>query len=528
MAEIQNLEEKVNTAQFYNDAIGFACFYELCYGRDLPKHVFEWVQQIYKSKDEGRGTVIEAFRGSTKTTSITVAFTAFQIGHHPEDSFMFIQASDVSAAMNAQTVADLITLNPAWKIVFPHVTKDDDMPWGEKKGYTVKSSMIKRPADNEVGFTYEAIDYSSWHRHRSAITPNPTLLGLGYNSKTIIGKHPTGMLLIDDIHDEDNSGSDRRLQDVRTKVNGTIIPITTTPDSATRFRIVIGTPWRTNDVLADFKTRERYDNVFTPIMFGDRSTWPEMFPIERIEEEIRPDTNSEIEFARMYLLDLTAAEGVHLKAHWLREYELEEHSDWRSWDVVMGIDYASTADEWETKGKERDYFALAVGRVIPGIGGGIVLETGLRQRLSQGEAFAKVRSMAAMYPTLRGIGVEAVGKGEEFFHLLHRTSELTVEPLFTKGKSKGWRFETQMAPMFQARRAYIASHSDEFIEHLKKEWLQFPYGSHDDTLDAVYWMLYYGRYHLQGIPMSQEQGVLNPMFPRTKKRRNPALDFGRK
>jgi hypothetical protein len=109
---------------------------------------------------------------------------------------------------------------------------------------------------------------------------------------------------------------------------------------------------------------------------------------------------------------------------------------------VFGIDYASTADK--LRNKDRDYFALAVKRVIPG--GGMVLVDGVRKHLSKGEGLQLVQSMAGMYPTLAMIGVENIGKGEEFYNDLVLLDDIYGNPLplmpISHGRrSKGDRFE---------------------------------------------------------------------------------------
>jgi len=41
---------------------GFAHFYQLVYGRELPRHALEeWLPAVYRAKEGGRGIVIEAF-----------------------------------------------------------------------------------------------------------------------------------------------------------------------------------------------------------------------------------------------------------------------------------------------------------------------------------------------------------------------------------------------------------------------------------------------------------------------------------
>jgi hypothetical protein len=99
--------------------------------------------------------------------------------------------------------------------------------------------------------------------------------------------------------------------------------------------------------------------------------------------------------------------------------------------------------------------------------------------------------------------------------------------MHTKGKSKGDRFEKQMAPLFQFGRAFISSHPTPFLNHFRNEWLQFPNGIHDDVLDSVFWAFKTGQYNMYGLPDDAEMGVKNPMF-KTSRGKNPALAFTRK
>lgn len=178
----------------------------------------------------------------------------------------------------------------------------------------------------------------------------------------------------------------------------------------------------------------------------------------------------------------------------------------------MGVDYASTADKLH--GERRDYFAVAIGRALPG--GGMVLVDGFRDHVSQGEAEHKVRALAAQYPTTTMIGVESAGKGEEFFHLLLRTSLLPLTPKHPGGSSKGERFERGMAPLFESGRVWIADVETPFLRAFRDEWLAWPRSPHDDTLDAVFWMLNAGKDYVTVQP------------PRRPKVENPIYGFARR
>jgi hypothetical protein len=300
-------------------------------------------------------------------------------------------------------------------------------------------------------------------------------VGLGYSSKGIIGKRATGMLVVDDINDESNTYSSKMSEGVIKILTGTIFP-TKAPDA---WEIFIGTPWTQNDVLAYVKSIGDYVCSKTPIFAPDgASTWPERFPVDTIEKKRRE--SGTIQFARMYLLDLTAAVGVFLKAEWLHAYPNEKIQS--SWPRYFGVDYASAGDKIKDTG--RDNFTVAIGCALPG--GGVVLIDGFVGRLSQGEAELKLKALAMMYnPAL--IGIEAIGKGEEFHSLMLRTSNLPIMP-YPSSKSKGIKFEVQMAPLFESSRAWVSDVETPFMKAFRDEWVGWPNADHDDTLDAVYYM----------------------------------------
>jgi phage terminase large subunit-like protein len=221
----------------------------------------------------------------------------------------------------------------------------------------------------------------------------------------------------------------------------------------------------------------------------------------------------------MFLLDLEAANGVNLKGDWLHEYPASEINPSRP--VIFGIDYASTADK--ARDKDRDYFTLAIGRAIPG--GGLVLVDGVRARVSKGEALDTTIGYWAVYPTLKRIGVEKIGKGEEFYNdlLLLRDLNGKVPPLMpiTHGRrSKGERFENWLAPRFQAARVWISDAATPFLREFRNEWLTWPNATHDDCLDGVYMMAAAGEGFMPG---KAERTITGEK----KKAENPLFAFGR-
>ncbi len=489
---------------------GYLLFYEIIFGVRPPPYAREWVQASFDTQgDKGlRGLVLEAFRGSTKTTLITIGLTAFLMGHNPEWATLLVQVGDAIAENNTAAVAGIIEHNPGWKAIFPNIVPDKVKGWGAK-GYEIKDTSVSPQV---------------W-ASRNAKRKDASLLGVGIKSNAIIGKHPD-RLVIDDIHNRANTASAREMAGVIGVFKADLLPAI----KKDTWVDVCCTPWKKNDAYAWLKSSGRYKVVTTPVYKEDENgdaeykgkrvslAWPAEFDaaeIEKREDELSAEGGL-AEFPRMFLLDLTKAEGLALKAEWLHEFPVEKIGI--SWPVVMGVDYASTQDK--LRDGKRDYFALAVLKLIPG--GGAVLVDGVRMHLSQGEAEEKVKAIAATYPYVRQIGIENIGKGEEFYSLMLRTSTLPLMPLSWGRKSKGARFESQMSPAFRSNRVWISDGPNEFLRMFRQEWVGWPFEPHDDTLDAVYCAMSAAQHNL--VPPPPQKGIFKPRVRAT----NPYAALGRR
>ncbi len=486
-AELDSLEQAARAAlaRQHDTPEGFRHFYWLVFGRDLPPHARrEWLPEIYAARRARQPIVIEAFRGSGKTTTLTLAWLAFRIGHQPEESHLLVQGSAASARHNARMLADLIAHHPGWALAFPHVRPDPAAGWGQA-GYFVRRADVPAPR---------------WQAETLAGRgKDPTLLGLGYRSRALIGRHPGGTLLVDDLHDEHNSRPGRELEKALDVVFGTILPAAL----PRTWQVFIGTPWSGQDALARLKASGVVRSVATPALRAGKPVWPAGFGRAALERQRA--LSGSVEFARMYLLDLTALHGLVLNPAWLKT--LPRHSLDPRWPALLGVDYASSPHPDGTG----DYFALAQGRVLPQ--GGVALEDGIRARVSQAQAEQTVLAWARRLPTLRQITVEMDGRGSDFFQVLLKTAGLPLVPMYTGGHSKARRFEVLMAPFFERGQVWLAEGETPFLRAFREEWAQFPRAAHDDTLDAVFWMLAGGLPELQtGLRPPKKERPPNPFF----------------
>jgi len=459
LAEVQDQLKKLILS---DTPEGFKAFFSAINNRPFipTAEKDQWIERLYKSHADDEGFLQEAFRFSWKTTILTVAFLAYRIGLEPNKTNLLIQVKDESAEGTAKKVADIILTNPIWKWLFPTIVPDERRGWGNK-GYFVKDSSM---------------DYGEWLRQCGT---DPSFVGYGYTSDSIIGKHPNGCLIVDDIHNEDNTASSKELKRCIDILTGTIFP---TIDPKSTWVIFVGTPWVKNDVLGYLKATGVFNCGVTKIyseVNGEKIyIWPERY--DEVEVEKLRSLSGPVEFPRMYLCDISAAEGLDLKREWLIYYPQDKLKD--TWPVWGGVDFASLTDPLHPT--DYDYFAMAIGVEVPGVG--LVLVDGCYERLSQAEAKQRMELFRRKYPTLQAIGFENIGGGKVALENYLVSSSLPLLPSGVGNKSKAYRYGKVLAPAFQTGRIRLCETPNPFLTAFRAEWLEYPIGDHDDALDAVF------------------------------------------
>jgi hypothetical protein len=488
-------------------AMGYKAHYSGVFSHNLPSFAWEWIQEFFEYYAKGvRRFCVKAHRGATKSTVWTIGFATYYLSRFPSHGILIVQKSDTAAGKTSAFIADTIENNLGWKTMYPHLVPDKVKRWAFE-GYDI--------VDN-------SISYGEWRQKVADERPKDnSFVGYGWSNGGIVGMHPR-LLLVDDILDEENTRSSREMNAVASTMKGNVLQTLNRPPEWDHtwdepLAIFSYTPWYKDDFYAYIESTGLYHVMETPLIspvsegsggsFEWRGrywkcAWEVKKPAELIESKLAEW--GEMDFARMQMLDLTRAEGINLKREWLHEFPYEKVSD--KWPVYMGVDYASSADK--IKDDKHDYFTIAIGKVIPA--GGVVLIDGYRGKLSQGEAEEKVKSIAALWkPDL--IGFEKLGKGFDAMHSLI-SSHMPIVPCPREGegkKSKGERFERAggLGPLFQFSKAWISDRPTPFLEAFREEWAGWPNGEHDDTLDAVYWMLYTAQGFLMGYAESEDLGV---------------------
>lgn len=526
---VLELDSKYKAGQAVTVA-GFRTFYRAIYLRDVQEAAEPIIEAFVWAFTNRKGAIEECWRGFGKSTILT-AWAAYVVGARPVGSTALVRINDKAASKMGNTIAEIIETNPGWKEIFPHVVPDKDAGWSSENGYHVKDMRVVEKEGYEKWLQLCFADHVS----------EPSLACGGIESGIIIGMHPSNGMWFDDLHDEGNTRSRAEMEEVVAILEGNLISTWFGMGGSPALGVAC-TPWSEKDAYVRMMKTGLFKKVSIPIFVRAedippehpaRGIWernkkehtfyfepygydivltsPKEFPLEKVLEMYYANP---ARFGQMYLLDLSTLKGLTLLREWLNEYPAEKISD--TWPAYFAIDFASTTDK--LKQGETDYFALAVGRVIPG--GGVVLTGGYRGRIPTHESLTKVQALASTIHPM-AIGVEKWGKGEEFKNQLVYSTSLPIIPLPLQGapvRSKGQRFETGLASTFANGRMWISSVHDDFLKAFIDEWiswdgtLQKSRTGHDDTLDAVYWLMEVALGHVMqvqaaGLPTRKPKSV---------------------
>lgn len=491
-------------ARTLENAVGYSAFYELVHGHPPPKHVTdEYLACIEEAVETPglMGALIWAARGFWKSDSITVIWVAWQIGLHPTLSNLIIAVNDSKATTFAEAIADLIDHSPGWKYAFPHVWPDKQKGWGAN-GYEVKcthwfSAELRDNGDIVQHFTDE-ISYDEW-RAGNDTRKDPTLKGVGYKSGDIVGAHPTGVLLVDDIHDEGNTSSSLEVASVVKRVQDTILPIRVKDEASGQQTktVFIGTPWTKDDAYHAMKETGRFAFRDVPVMRQAppnqgvyieyqklkgwyKLTWPERFGVDGVKEEY--DVSGYRGFMRMYLLTIIAASeaGVRYISFPADQVDAEHKV------VTGGLDYASVPEPTVRVIRTRSFMALLLCAHLPQ--GGVVIFDGVFDQLTRLQTEAHMNKFQGAYPLFRQFDFELDGKGEEaYVALMQRNPLLRVNGVRTGNKNKFDRFENEVKPDFESGLIMVSDAQTDVLNKLRESLENFPYGNMD-ILDACYYI----------------------------------------
>lgn len=395
-------------------------------------------------------------RDSAKTTWIVNALLAWQIGNNPLSTNFIGSVSDTQATERQKAIKLLIESNAQWQEAFPHIKPDYRRGWSEH-GLHVWDDRYSYPQWIKM--------VARWGN------PNtPTLTAGGVGSSIVIGKRLTGIVVLDDLHDDKNSQTPLQRDRVWSWVMQTVINTTTEHTKV----IAIGTRWQRDDTLGRLKVNpEWHIDEMKAIDDQGRSYWPSRWPLWRLLQRKREIGSAY--FRAQYDNDPTGLAGLVFDTAWFQFLPLTLPAF--TW-VGLGVDLAISEKQ------TADYTAVCTAALDAN--NRLYLLDMRRGQWTMNQTLEQLKAAAArtqaQYGRLDLIAIENVQFQAAVTQEMLRTTKLPARGVFPDkdkvARARAWGVRAEQAQVFVDREApWWPAFADEAAD--------FPTGDHDDQVDAV-------------------------------------------
>lgn len=203
--------------------------------------------------DESDRTIILAHIESGKTNALTVGRTLYELGHNPNMRGALVSVTQPNANKFLRSIKHYIEFSPEYQATFPEV----------KKGHIWQETQIIV--------------------QRTVVSKDPTLLTIGPGGGVIGAR--LDWVVCDDLLDHKNTATKGLRDDLFDWFHSTILGRLTRNAKV----VMLGTAWHAQDILHRLSKRKVWFFRRFPVWQKDAttkkmvSTWPERWPIERIE-----------------------------------------------------------------------------------------------------------------------------------------------------------------------------------------------------------------------------------------------------
>jgi predicted phage terminase large subunit-like protein len=334
---------------------------------------------------------------------------------------------------------------------------------------------------------------------RRRIMKEPTVMAIGVGG-ALISRH-FDIIICDDIVDEENARTEMQRERLRTWFFKVLMPCLE-PDGKL---CIVGTRYHYRDLYGTLMESGFAPSV-TIIRALDeqgRSTWPEKFPVERLEQ-IRRDAGTVI-FNAQYQNDTQAMKGAVFKEEWLRYYDappglatIDKSDDGslrgqsricglkdqprHSWDsplrgcdihslkIFQGVDLSIAQHDGS------DYFAIVT--IGVDMWNNIFVLDCYQARLSFRQQTVAIVERFRRFDPIK-VAIESNSYQAALADTLREMALVRVTKVHT-GKDKLTR-AWKLSALFEDGRIYLGRHMHELVEQL----LAFPQAEHDDLFDAL-------------------------------------------
>lgn len=213
------MEQMIPEIPYQHDGPHLELYYNLIFnelGFKLPDHLRPVTWVLADKNIDSAMLIISPGAGKSMLTN--VAFPTYEIGYNPNISILGISSGADLMLDFLNTSMSIIEDNDIYHLIYPQIQPDEATGWSAARGI-----FVKRPTSGQVSPSYQVT---------------------GYGSKKVTGKHAK-ILIVDDIHDAENSSSADQIEKIETYYYNTIIGRQEPEGSR---MIMVGRRWADDDL----------------------------------------------------------------------------------------------------------------------------------------------------------------------------------------------------------------------------------------------------------------------------------------
>lgn len=397
-----------------------------------------------------KNAVIVAFRGSAKSTIITLSYPLWSILGKEQKKFVLILGHTMyQARIYMNNIKEELETND--------LLRADLGPFREEEEWQAYSIVIPKYNARITCASYEQGIRGLRHR-----------------------QYRPDLIICDDVEDLESVKTLEGRDKIYDWLTGEVIP---SGDRNTKL-IVVGNLLHEDSLIMRLKNKineKKFDGVFRayPIMDDDGNiAWPGKFTSMIEIEAERIKIGNEIAWQREYMLRIVPDEDRLVDPKWIKTYDelpSEKGNDFRF--NAVGIDLAIS------KSEKADYTAMVAAKVYGNRENLriFILPNPVNERLSSLEAQQRAESI---WNSLKGSGptkifVEDVGYQGSFIESL-KSKNIPAEGCKVHGQDKRARLSVNTHPVQSGKVLFPKSGANDLVSQL----VNFGFQKHDDLADA--------------------------------------------
>ncbi|CAN5488501.1 hypothetical protein BH11PLA2_BH11PLA2_52190 [soil metagenome] len=375
--------------------------------------------------------LVELPRDHGKTTQVCLR-VLWELGRNPKLRIKIVCASEAIARDRSRYLRQLIEQNPRVRSVFPHLMQGDS--------WLATAFSVARPP--------------------GILGPSVAAFGIGAASTGT----RADLLICDDIVDVKSIYSKAQRDRVADDFFNNLLNLLE-PDG--RFWS-LSTPWHADDLNSRLKKNTAYSLFRQAITTNLDPIWPEHWSTQRLEQR-RAEIGSAA-FARGYYLTPVAEDELVIRPEWVKTWDVLPASFER---IILCVDPAVSVKA------SADASALVV---LGKAGNTVYCLTAMAKRVASPMLVEWIKAMNDVW-TPDEIVFESNGAFDAVRELLVRHASFGPKVVgVTQSRSKLARFS---AFAISVQNGSFLTATDGSQENLQHEMMSYPFGEHDDLLDAA-------------------------------------------